>query len=113
MYQEKAIVGFIGAGGIARSHAYSLNSLKKDYRDKRASRLTPAPDGGAMADLGSHAISMLVAFLGNNLRITGAMQAGCLSELFVPGIEHGLEVQRLVRESAEHLEKFRINNNFR
>ncbi len=26
--------------------------------------LTPAPDGGAMADLGSHGISLLVAFLG-------------------------------------------------
>ena len=33
MNQEKAIVGFIGAGGIARSHAYSLNSLKYFYND--------------------------------------------------------------------------------
>ncbi len=200
---------------------YHSDYLKKDYRDKRASRLTPAPDGGAMADLGSHALSMLVAFLGNSLHITGAMQAGHfddvpessdlfsqinvidektlavgsvsasrissgtgdnlsmelyaekgalrysssnpdyfefyledsglwskmmtgsnyspvtsfpsghvppgwlramvhahyvfftsgLSELFVPGIEHGLEVQRLVRETAAHLEEFRTNNN--
>jgi predicted dehydrogenase len=192
--------------------------LKKEYRDKRVSRLTPAPDGGAMADLGSHAISMLAAFLGNDLMITGAMQSGHFddvpdgsdlfsqiniidkkthaagsvsasrissgtgddlslelygekgalryssatadyfeffteesglwskkmigsnykpvtsfpsghvppgwlrtmvhahyvfliggsSELFIPGIEHGLDVQRLVRETAEHLEKFRI-----
>jgi len=50
--------------------------LKKEYRDRRASRLTSAPDGGAMADLGSHAISILIAFLGNQIRITGAMQAG-------------------------------------
>jgi predicted dehydrogenase len=199
---------------------YHSDYLKKDYRDKRASRLTQAPDGGAMADLGSHAISILIAFLGNNLRITGALQAGHFddvpeasdlfsqiniidektsaagsisasristgtgdnlslelysekgalrysssipdyfefyledsglwskmmtgsnyrpvtsfpsghvppgwlralvhahyvfftggsSELFIPGIEHGLEVQRLVREAAEHLEKFRFNN---
>ena len=27
---------------------------------------------------------------------------------FVPGIEHGLAVQRLVRETAEHLKVFRI-----
>lgn len=55
---------------------YHSDYLKQDYRDKRKSRLTPAPDGGAMADLGSHAISFLVAFLGNNLRITSAIQAG-------------------------------------
>jgi predicted dehydrogenase len=196
---------------------YHSDYLKKDYRDKRQTRLTPAPDGGAMADLGSHAISMLNAFLGNNLHITGAIQAGSFddvdvgsdlfsliniidnstnaagtlsasrissgtgddlslelfaekgalryssarpeyfeyfteesgiwsrqmtgsnyrpvtsfpsghvppgwlramvhahyvflkggsAEIIIPGIEHGLEVQRLVRETAEHLKKFR------
>jgi predicted dehydrogenase len=55
---------------------YHSDYLKKDYRDRRASRLTPAPDGGAMADLGSHAISFLIAFLGDRIRITGALQAG-------------------------------------
>lgn len=50
--------------------------LKKDYRDKRTTRLTAAPDGGAMADLGSHSISLLIAFLGNQLRITNALQSG-------------------------------------
>jgi predicted dehydrogenase len=55
---------------------YHGDYLHKDYRDRRASRLTPAPDGGAMADLGSHAISLVIAFLGNRLRITSALQAG-------------------------------------
>lgn len=55
---------------------YHSDYLQKEYRDKRASRLTPAPDGGAMADLGSHAISLLIAFLGKQLRITSALQAG-------------------------------------
>jgi len=55
---------------------YHSDYLKKGYRDKRTNRLTPAPDGGAMADLGSHAISMLMAFLGDRLQITGALQAG-------------------------------------
>ncbi len=50
--------------------------LNQSYRDKRRTRLTPAPDGGAMADLGSHALSMMVAFMGENLQITSALQAG-------------------------------------
>jgi predicted dehydrogenase len=50
--------------------------LQKSYRDKRKSRLTAAPDGGAMADLGSHGISLLMAFLGENLQITNAFQTG-------------------------------------
>src|SRR5450759_38344 len=33
MHQQKAIVGFIGAGGIARSHAFSINSLCYFYND--------------------------------------------------------------------------------
>jgi predicted dehydrogenase len=55
---------------------YHGDYLKKEYRDLRASRLVPAPDGGAMADLGSHAISLLIAFLGDKLRITSALQSG-------------------------------------
>ena len=64
-----------------------------------------------MADLGSHAMSMLVAFLGSDLKITGAVQAGYFDD--VPDIGHGLEVQRLVRETAEHLVKFRNSFNLR
>ena len=55
--------------------------LDKSYRDKRRSRLTPAPDGGAMADLGSHAISMLVAFFGDSLKITNALQGGAFPDV--------------------------------
>ena len=55
---------------------YHGDYLKKGYRDKRANRLTPAPDGGAMADLGSHAISLLIAFLGEGLTMKGAFKAG-------------------------------------
>lgn len=50
--------------------------LQKSYRDKRQTRLTPAPDGGAMADLGSHGISILTAFFGKSLRIINALQSG-------------------------------------
>lgn len=55
---------------------YHGDYLQQNYRDKRVTRLTPAPDGGAMADLGSHGISLLMAFLGENLQITSAFQAG-------------------------------------
>lgn len=55
--------------------------LNKSYRDKRRSRLTPAPDGGAMADLGSHALSLLVAFLGDQLKIASAVQGGAFIDV--------------------------------
>ena len=55
---------------------YHSDYLRKEYRDKRQTRLTAAPEGGAMADLGSHSLSMLIAFLGNRLRITTALQGG-------------------------------------
>ena len=60
---------------------YHSDYLIKEYRDKRTSRLTPAPDGGAMADLGSHAISLLIAFIGDNLHITSAIQAGSFEDV--------------------------------
>lgn len=55
---------------------YHGDYLQKSYREKRLTRLTPAPDGGAMADLGSHGISLLMAFMGEKLQITSALQAG-------------------------------------
>lgn len=60
---------------------YHSDYLKKEYRDKRQNRLTPAPDGGAMADLGSHIISMIIAFLGEDLEITGALQSGSFQDV--------------------------------
>jgi predicted dehydrogenase len=60
---------------------YHGDYLQKSYREKRKTRLTPAPDGGAMADLGCHGISLLTAFLGNGLQITGAIQAGSFAEV--------------------------------
>lgn len=55
---------------------YHGDYLQKSYRDKRQTRLTPAPDGGAMADLGSHGISLLMAFFGEDLHILNALQSG-------------------------------------
>jgi predicted dehydrogenase len=77
----REMFGFWKSGKIGKPVHFDLkyyhsDYLRKEYRDKRASRLTAAPDGGAMADLGSHSISLLIAFLGNNLKITSAMQSG-------------------------------------
>lgn len=55
---------------------YHSDYLKKEYRDKRQTRLMAAPEGGAMADLGSHSISLLIAFLGDSMKITGAVSGG-------------------------------------
>lgn len=60
---------------------YHSDYLNKEYRDKRTSRLTAAPDGGAMADLGSHSLSLLIALMGNNLQITGALQGGHFADV--------------------------------
>jgi len=60
---------------------YHGDYLSKDYRDRRRTRLTAAPDGGAMADLGSHAISLAAAFLGNDLDISAAVQAGSFNDV--------------------------------
>ena len=63
---------------------YHGDYLQKEYRDKRTTRLTPAPDGGAMADLGSHAISLAIAFFGDKLIITSAIQSGKYNDV-TPG----------------------------
>lgn len=55
---------------------YHGDYLQNSYREKRVTRLTPAPDGGAMADLGSHGISLLMAFLSEEIQITSALQGG-------------------------------------
>ena len=60
---------------------YHGDYLQASYREKRITRLTPAPDGGAMADLGSHGISMLMAFLGNDLEILNAHQSGSFEDV--------------------------------
>ncbi|VAW23908.1 Myo-inositol 2-dehydrogenase [hydrothermal vent metagenome] len=60
---------------------YHGDYLQSHYREKRKTRLTPAPGGGAMADLGSHGISLLMAFMGEALQITGALQGGAFDDV--------------------------------
>jgi predicted dehydrogenase len=55
--------------------------LKREYRDQKRWRLLPAPAGGALVDLGSHVLSMLVAFLGEDLDVLGAAASGFLPDV--------------------------------
>lgn len=68
--------GFIGDPIHFDLKYYHGDYLRKEYRDKRQTRLTPAPDGGAMADLGSHSISLLIALFGDKLEVASGIQGG-------------------------------------
>lgn len=72
-YQHKALLG-----NLIHFNARYLHSsyLDKAYRDRRRNRLVAAPDGGAMVDLGAHALSLLVAFLGDQLALNAVHRSG-------------------------------------
>jgi predicted dehydrogenase len=55
--------------------------LDAGYRAKRGHRLVAAPAGGATADLGSHAISLLTAFLGPDLEVVAAARSGAFPDV--------------------------------
>lgn len=55
--------------------------LQSEYRDKRRLRLEPALSGGALADLGSHAASLLIAFLGEELEVLSAANSGTFTDV--------------------------------
>jgi predicted dehydrogenase len=89
---------------------YHGDYLQQNYRDKRKTRLTPAPDGGAMADLGCHGISLLTAFFGNGLRMVNALQSGSFegvpadSDLF-----SSISLMDPVTKAVGHLSASRIS----
>jgi predicted dehydrogenase len=70
--------------------------LGTEYREKRRSRLKIAPAGGAMADLGSHPLSFLAAFLGDGLDVIAAEKSGDFEDV-PPGSD--LCSTALLRES--------------
>ena len=50
--------------------------LDPEYRQKNQARLQPIPINGAAADLGSHALSLMIAFLGEGLMVKAAAASG-------------------------------------
>jgi predicted dehydrogenase len=55
--------------------------LSSAYRIKKKDRLLPIPLHGAAADLGSHALSMLTAFLGNHMVVRDAAASGFMDDV--------------------------------
>lgn len=55
--------------------------LKKSYREKRSNRLLPSPLGGALSDLGSHVFSLILSFLGNNLKVVYGDHSGSFEDV--------------------------------
>jgi predicted dehydrogenase len=73
--------GKFGSPVHFRTEYLHSSYLDQAYRDKRPGRMQPIPVNGATADLGSHVLSMLTAFLGEKLTVrdaffTNANQAG-------------------------------------
>lgn len=50
--------------------------LDPAYRQKHPARMAPIPANGAAVDLGAHALSLLIAFLGENLAVKTAAASG-------------------------------------
>lgn len=59
-----------------RSEYLHSSYLDADYRRKHPERLQPIPINGAAADLGSHVLSLLTAFLGDKLVVKTASSSG-------------------------------------
>lgn len=70
-------------GDLIHFRAEYLHSsyLDQKYRDKRADRLLPIPQHGAVVDLGSHVLSMLTAFLGDHLVVRDAAASGFMEDV--------------------------------
>lgn len=65
-------------GELIHFRAEYLHSgyLDPEYRQKKQHRFAPIPVDGAMVDLGTHVLSLLTAFLGNDLRVKSALSSG-------------------------------------
>lgn len=70
-------------GKVIHFHTRYLHSgyLDQHYRDKRRNRLAITPEGGAIADLGAHLFSLLIAFLGNNLEVKCVQSSGSFPDV--------------------------------
>ncbi len=68
--------GIFGKPCHFRAEYLHSSYLDPAYRQKQSDKLAPIPINGAAADLGSHALSLLIAFLGNNLKVKAAAKSG-------------------------------------
>ena len=68
--------GIFGEPIHFRAEYLHSSYLDPAYRHKNQSRFEPIPANGATVDLGSHILSLLLAFLGNDLVIKTAASSG-------------------------------------
>lgn len=59
-----------------RAEYHHSSYLDSSYRHKKKKNLLPIPQQGAMVDMGSHALSLLIAFLGDTLLVRSAALSG-------------------------------------
>jgi predicted dehydrogenase len=100
-------------GNLIHFHAEYLHSsyLNPVYRQQHPERLQAIPINGAAADLGSHALSLLIAFIGSQLVVKSAAASGhfadvpkhsdlCTTALLEDPISGGVGTLRASRVSA-------------
>lgn len=75
--------GVFGKPIYFRGEYHHRSYLDPAYRQKHTDRLKPIPANGAAVDLGSHILSLLIAFLGNDLIVKTAAASGRFDD--VPG----------------------------
>jgi predicted dehydrogenase len=74
--------------------------LDPAYRATRASRLAAMPEGGALVDLGSHLVSMAMAFLGPQLSVVDAHTLSPFADVDPRSDMHALVVLREAASGA-------------
>lgn len=73
--------GVFGEPIYFRSEYLHSSYLDPAYRQKNQARLQPIPVNGAAADLGSHVLSLLIAFLGEDLVVKAAAISGRFTDV--------------------------------
>lgn len=73
--------GFLGDPVSFGGEYLHSGYLSPEYRKKRAWRLESGCGGGALGDLGSHVLSMLVALLGSGIEVVAATQSGAFEDV--------------------------------
>lgn len=73
--------GAFGEPIYFRSEYLHSSYLDPAYRKKNQARLEPIPANGAAADLGSHVLSLMIAFLGEDLVVKAAASSGRFTDV--------------------------------
>lgn len=73
--------GIFGEPIHFRAEYFHSSYLDPSYRQRYPSRMATIPQNGAMVDLGSHSLSLLIAFLGDSLYVKTAGSSGRFADV--------------------------------